>query len=586
MLYLGAITWIVISAVSIIGFRAHLSTLESSYLKEHIERTNFVQKSIEQKFDQLYLAMLLTSQISAVRDMVQSSTEKPAITSETKNLIRSIFRNLNFNESLLELHILPIVNSKNAYVTEIPIMEDDLSETSEVTVGLKSMDSFEYIEIQKQIKWLHKNFISRQALQGRPFPSIFSQAIFTDGGPTHSEAMVSSSKELNRGVIYTLPIYSIEGKLIGVVSAITFLKGLGEALGSGQFLLYNKDYNVFVKSPELSKNQTLFRELLKQIEVGKSTEQNMKYTFQSGINLKDEFSHNWVLMSSQAVEDFWLSEEVFTAVELLGLRLIFMTFFLVGTFYYIFFNERKEREKVHNIFSKLHGSHVLEVMEQSLKVGGESKEVTVLFADIRGFTYFAEERSPEEVVEMLNEHFASVVSIIQAHGGIVDKFIGDAVMAIWGAPNPTNNGPHDAIMAALEIRKAVHALNDARIAANKTPITIGMGLHCGKAIAGMIGSSEKMEYTVIGATVNAANKIEKATRMFTTDLLISEQIFQKTANKFVVQMVGTFESRAVIDGSMRIYKVLGYRNKQNEIVEVKTPYSEFKPTKIMKRRAS
>jgi len=169
----------------------------------------------------------------------------------------------------------------------------------------------------------------------------------------------------------------------------------------------------------------------------------------------------------------------------------------------------KERDKVKNLFSKFHGSSIAEdIINNEIKLGGQSKQVVVFFSDIRGFTAFSEKKSPEEVVEMLNEYFSVMVKIINQYGGVVDKFIGDAIMAIWGAPKSTGLDAKNAVRACLEMRKSLADLNEKRIARGQTPLQIGMGLHAGLAVSGAIGSSERMEYTVIGNTVNTASRIE------------------------------------------------------------------------------
>lgn len=175
----------------------------------------------------------------------------------------------------------------------------------------------------------------------------------------------------------------------------------------------------------------------------------------------------------------------------------------------------KERDKVKSLFSKFHGVSIAEdIINKDIAVGGQTKEVIVFFSDIRGFTSFSEKRSPEEVVEMLNEYFAIMVRIINSHGGVVDKFIGDAIMAVWGAPRHTDKDAHNAVRACLEMRKALAALNERRIRRGHTEIFIGIGLHAGTAISGTIGSDERMEYTVIGNTVNTASRIEASTKAF------------------------------------------------------------------------
>lgn len=235
----------------------------------------------------------------------------------------------------------------------------------------------------------------------------------------------------------------------------------------------------------------------------------------------------------------------------------------------------KERDKVKNLFSKFHGSSVAEdLISKDIGVGGQSKEVVVFFSDIRGFTAFSEKRSPEEVVEMLNEYFGVMVKIINSHGGVVDKFIGDAIMAVWGAPQGSDKDAHNAVRACLEMRKALEELNERRIARDQPPINIGMGLHAGAAISGTIGSDERMEYTVIGNTVNTASRIEASTKAFGADLLISDTVIEKVADDFKIELAGAAEVKGRSE-ALKMFKVRGYKAQDGSFVEVKTPYSDY-----------
>ncbi len=235
----------------------------------------------------------------------------------------------------------------------------------------------------------------------------------------------------------------------------------------------------------------------------------------------------------------------------------------------------KERDKVKNLFSKFHGSTIAEdILKNDIGVGGENKEVTIFFSDIRGFTKFSENHSPEEVVRMLNEYFEIMVRIINQHNGVVDKFIGDAIMAVWGAPRASHEDTHHAVRASLEMRKAVQKLNEARISRDQEPLLIGMGLHTGRAISGTIGSNERMEYTVIGDTVNMTSRIEASTKAFGADLLISDEIAKKVGEDFLLELAGTVEVKGKSE-PLSLYKVRGYKNGKGEIVEVHTEYTDY-----------
>jgi adenylate cyclase len=234
----------------------------------------------------------------------------------------------------------------------------------------------------------------------------------------------------------------------------------------------------------------------------------------------------------------------------------------------------KERDKVKSLFSKFHGSSVAEdLINKDIGVGGQNKEVVVFFSDIRDFTAFSEKRKPEEVVAMLNEYFAVMVGIINKHGGVVDKFIGDAIMAIWGAPKSTDRDPHNALRACIEMRKGLAELNEKRLARGEQAIMIGMGLHAGSAISGTIGSDERMEYTVIGNTVNTASRIEASTKAFGADLLVTDDVISRVGEEFILDYAGAAEVKGRSE-ALKMYKIRGYIE-NGQRVEVKTPYSDY-----------
>jgi adenylate cyclase len=184
-----------------------------------------------------------------------------------------------------------------------------------------------------------------------------------------------------------------------------------------------------------------------------------------------------------------------------------------------------ERERIKDIFGKFHSKAVFSklLQEDRLRLGGEKIPVTVFFSDIRSFTSKSEKMLPEKVVEMLNEYMTEMVSVIERHDGIVDKYVGDAIMAVWGMPqgNPALDA-RKAVLACLEMREQLKKLNERRKARGEPPLEIGMGLNSGEVIAGNIGSASRMEYTVIGDTVNTASRMESLTKDFRTDFLIHE----------------------------------------------------------------
>lgn len=251
----------------------------------------------------------------------------------------------------------------------------------------------------------------------------------------------------------------------------------------------------------------------------------------------------------------------------------------------------RERDKVKTLFSKFHGSSVTDnLLQGEVTLGGQRKDVAVFFSDIRGFTSYAEKRSPEEVVEMLNEYFGLMVGIINRHGGVVDKFIGDAIMAIWGAPVASDSDAANAVTACLAMRVALAELNETRLARGQDAITIGMGLHYGPVISGTIGSDERMEYTVIGNTVNTASRIEAATKAFGTDLLVSGELVEKLGDGFKTEVAGDAEVKGRSE-PLKMHKVRGLRLESGEFRDIRTAYSDYESSeadkiKVQKTMAS
>lgn len=235
----------------------------------------------------------------------------------------------------------------------------------------------------------------------------------------------------------------------------------------------------------------------------------------------------------------------------------------------------KERDKIKNVMNKFHGAAVTDdLMKGDLQLGGVNKEVTVFFSDIRDFTKFSEGHTPEEVVQMLNEYFEIMVAIVTKNHGVVDKFVGDAMMAIWGAPNTTGQDEVYALRACLEMRQALEELNKLRMGRNQVEIKIGMGLNSGPAISGTIGSSERMEYTVIGDTVNTASRIESSTKAFGTDLLISGETLARVEGKFVTEYAGAAEVKGKAE-PLKMHKVKGYIDESGNQILIQTKYSDY-----------
>ena len=190
--------------------------------------------------------------------------------------------------------------------------------------------------------------------------------------------------------------------------------------------------------------------------------------------------------------------------------------------------EDKNKEKIKSAMGKYISEDIMKNVVKNideLKLGGKKANVTVLFADIRGFTSMSEKLSADEVSVILNEYFTEIEPIVTRHNGVINKFIGDAVMAIFGEPIQDENHPKNAVRCACEMLDKVKELQTKWLEEGKPKIEIGIGINTGEAFVGNIGSEKRMEYTVIGDMVNLASRIEGNNKVYKTNLLISSSTF-------------------------------------------------------------
>jgi len=190
--------------------------------------------------------------------------------------------------------------------------------------------------------------------------------------------------------------------------------------------------------------------------------------------------------------------------------------------------EEKEKHKIKDIFSRYVSQNLVEeLLNQEIKMGGEKTEITVLFSDIRGFTSMSEKMEPEEVVGILNEYLSEMTDAIFKNNGTLDKFIGDAVMALFGTPKFYPDHPLRAIKTAFMMKDKLGKLNAKWTAQGRHTLKIGIGINTGEAVAGNMGSLQRMEYTVIGDTVNLASRLESLNKELGTEIIISSSTYDR-----------------------------------------------------------
>jgi len=196
----------------------------------------------------------------------------------------------------------------------------------------------------------------------------------------------------------------------------------------------------------------------------------------------------------------------------------------------------KERDYIKDIFGRYVTRQVVdEVLSGNIDLGGELRQASILFSDIRGFTRMSAELSPTEVVAFLNDYLTRMVDAVVAEEGRLDKFIGDGLMAVFGAPQEHPDDAGRACRVALRMQEALQEINTGRKNKDLPAIAIGIGIHTGQVVAGNIGSEKKMEYTVIGDAVNVTSRIETLNKEFNTNILISDSTYHQVKDMFKVR---------------------------------------------------
>lgn len=218
-----------------------------------------------------------------------------------------------------------------------------------------------------------------------------------------------------------------------------------------------------------------------------------------------------------------------------------------------------ERDQVRDLLGKVVSPAVAaELLRKDVTLGGEEREVTVLFSDVRNFTTMCEALAPQEMLGILNHYFTRMSAIVEAHGGVVDKYVGDAIMALFGAPLANPDDADRAIKTALEMCEALDELNRQWQARGRTAINVGIGINTDVVIAGNMGSQTRLNYTVIGDGVNLASRLQGLTKTpdYGTRIIISSTTLAKAKGRYQTRRLG----EVAVKGKQKateIYALLG-----------------------------
>ncbi len=223
------------------------------------------------------------------------------------------------------------------------------------------------------------------------------------------------------------------------------------------------------------------------------------------------------------------------------------------------------REKFQRLLSPVLAEQVVSG-KLEVKRGGQAHDATVLFADIRGFTSMSESRTAQEIVQMLNEYFELMVEVVFKHEGTLDKFIGDEIMVLYGAPVRMGDHAQRAVRSAIEMLEALAEYNKVRMEENLDPIRIGIGINSGEVVAGYMGSTRTMEYTAIGDTVNTASRLCSLARP--GEIIVSEHTFHLVGEQFEAVPLPATKVKGKRD-ALSIFSVTG--RKQPSLSELTNP---------------
>ncbi|MBI4146567.1 adenylate/guanylate cyclase domain-containing protein [Candidatus Woesearchaeota archaeon] len=243
----------------------------------------------------------------------------------------------------------------------------------------------------------------------------------------------------------------------------------------------------------------------------------------------------------------------------------------VANLVHLYLRERKERKYIHDAFSRYVAPEVVKELMKNpdkLKLGGERRQITIFFSDIRGFTTFSEALTPEKLVQLLNEYLTAMTNIIMDHGGVVDKYIGDAIMAFWGAPLDQPDHAERAANATIAMNKKLAEMQHKWEKEGYPKVEIGSGINTGPAVVGNMGSHQRFNYTVMGDTINLGSRLEGITKEYGVKTIVSETTRKELPKEFITRELDLVRVKGKKE-PIRIYELFGKEltDKQKHIIK-------------------
>jgi adenylate cyclase len=262
---------------------------------------------------------------------------------------------------------------------------------------------------------------------------------------------------------------------------------------------------------------------------------------------------------------FYITFNLFSLLHIYPTILILQFIQLAAFIGFKALTEEENVKFIRNTFSKFVSQDIVEELlnnPDAIALGGSRREVTVFFSDVRGFTTISERLTPEELVQLLNEYLSEMTELIIDYKGTIDKYMGDAIMAFWGAPIPNDDHAYYACVAALAQAKKLKELQERWSERNIPVLNIGIGINSGPAVVGNMGSSRRMDYTLMGDTVNLGSRLEGITKIYGVQICISEFTYERVKDRVYARELDLVRVKGKLE-PVRIYELMGLVNEED-----------------------
>lgn len=259
----------------------------------------------------------------------------------------------------------------------------------------------------------------------------------------------------------------------------------------------------------------------------------------------------------------------------------------IGSTAYHFIMERQQNVLIKGMFSQYVSKSIVNELladPDKLKLGGEKKNLSVLFSDIAGFTTFAEKKEPEELVSFINEFLNEMTEIILSNGGTLDKYLGDAVMAFWGAPLEVEDHAYKACLTSLQMQDKLAELREKWSKEGEPLIRIRIGINTGDVIVGNIGGVKRFDYTVLGDDVNLASRLEGANKEYGSNIMISESTYQLVKEKVLVRELDIIRVKGKTEPT-RVYELISLKGDQKARTAIEQMHEYFQGLELYRSKS-